>query len=63
MERRTGWTLVNVQVPKELKDRVKNLGVQEGVSMATIAYTAMYWWVMFIMPASAIAGPAPDSGN
>ncbi|HEX7645833.1 MAG TPA: hypothetical protein VF450_00325 [Noviherbaspirillum sp.] len=56
---KTGWVLVNVQVEPDLKQRVRELSVKQDVSMATIAYTAMYWWAMFVMPASSVAGPKP----
>lgn len=50
----TGWIQINVQVQPALKARVVALAVTEGVSQAAIAYTAMYWWAMFIMPASQV---------
>lgn len=52
----TGWKLVNIQIPGWLKERVVNAAEFEGVSSATFAYTAMYWWAMFIMPANLVTG-------
>ena len=58
-EAKTGWILVNLQVPEALKKKVRKLSEKEDVSMATIAYTAMYWWAMYMMPATSVAGPKP----
>ena len=48
----TGWQVVNVSVSEELKIRVVNISKLHKVSAASFVYTAMFWWVMYVMPPS-----------
>lgn len=46
----TGWKTFNVQVTPELKAEIEELSDRLEVSMSTFCYTAIYWWVKYIMP-------------
>ena len=46
----TGWKTFNVHVTPELKATVQQLADSLEVSMSTFCYTAIYWWVKYVMP-------------
>jgi hypothetical protein len=46
----TGWAQVNVQVPKELADRIEKIIMTLDISRAAFLYTAFFWWAMYIKP-------------
>ncbi|WP_205182832.1 hypothetical protein [Burkholderia sp. LMG 13014] len=50
LKTQTGWKTFNVHVTPHLKEEVENLCGVLGVSMSTFCYTAIYWWVKYIMP-------------
>lgn len=57
---KTGWTTEILHVPGELKTQVENLARLHGVSNAAFAYTAMFWWAQYVMPADKVAGKRPS---
>ena len=46
----TGFVQVNIQLPIEQCERVKNSALAHDVSLATYIYTALYWWSRFVHP-------------
>lgn len=46
----TGFVQVNIQVPKELEQRVRDAAAAQDVSLAVFIYTALYWWGRYVHP-------------
>lgn len=44
----TGFVQVNIQLPQETAKKVRAQAAECGVSVASFAYTALYWWVAYI---------------
>jgi hypothetical protein len=47
---RTGWSLLNIQLPPNLAEQVKHLSLTSRVSVASLCYTAIFWWIKYIYP-------------
>jgi hypothetical protein len=45
-----GWSQINVLIPDELAGKLAGLAMQLGISRATIAYTALYWFTRYMCP-------------
>jgi|FreactcultureFD7_1027221.scaffolds.fasta_scaffold00417_21 hypothetical protein len=44
----TGWTQVNVRIPKELAERIEHVAAGHNQSNAAVVYTAMFWWAQYV---------------
>ncbi len=47
---KTGWEQLNIQLPQELAEQVRQTAKVCGVSSACLCYTAIFWWVQYIYP-------------
>lgn len=47
---RTGWKQININLKKELKDNIVITCRNNGLSMSTYTYTALYWWIEYVYP-------------
>lgn len=45
-----GWAQINVLIANEVAGQLEGLSTQLGVSRATIAYTALYWFARYLRP-------------
>ncbi len=45
-----GWAQINVLIPAEVAGKLAGLSMELGISRATIAYTALYWFVRYMRP-------------
>lgn len=45
-----GWAQINALVPDDIAGKVAGLANQIGISRATLAYTALYWFVRYMRP-------------
>lgn len=46
----TGFVQVNVQVTKELGERLRQKASELEVSLASFLYTGLYWWGRYVYP-------------
>ncbi len=51
-----GWAQINVLIPDDVAGKLAGLSMQLGISRATIAYTALYWFARYMRPP---LNPAP----
>ena len=45
-----GWAQINVLISDEVAGKLAGLAMQLGISRATIAYTALYWFARYMRP-------------
>lgn len=55
-----GWAQINVLIPNDVAGKLMGLSMQLGISRATIAYTALYWFARYMRPP---LNPAPQRSN
>ncbi|MEI6804121.1 MAG: hypothetical protein WCK83_13250 [Burkholderiales bacterium] len=45
-----GWAQINVLIADDVAGKLAGLSMQLGISRATIAYTALYWFARYMRP-------------
>ena len=56
----SGWAQINVLIDDEVAGRFAGLAMELNISRATLAYTALYWFVRYMRPP---LGPASSSST
>ena len=46
----SGWAQINVLIDDEVAGRLAGLAMELSISRATLAYTALYWFVRYMRP-------------
>ena len=46
----TGWVQLNVIVPEDLAERLRQDALRLEVSLASYLYTEIFWWSMYVYP-------------
>lgn len=46
----TDWVQINIRLPIDLAEKLEEIATKKGVSLSSVAYTVLFWYIGFVYP-------------